>query len=230
VAAAHWRTGLASDHEPCTFRDRLDAQKKTIAASERDEARRSTFRLQILQHAAKQFVIVDESGYNLNLSPRYARAPRGQRAHAKLPRNVPVSTTVIAALSSTGMSASMLLEGATDHHVVEAYVKDVLIPTLRPGQVVVLDNLSAHKRAQIEPLLRAAGCDLWFLPPYSPDLAPIELAFAKIKQAVRRASARTRQALEAAIAHALTLISASDAQGFFAHCGFLTDPPNAQLI
>jgi len=79
----------------------------------------------------------------------------------------------------------MLLEGATDHHVVEAYVKDVLIPTLRPGQVVVLDNLSAHKRAKIEPLLRAVGCDLWFLPPYSPDLAPIELAFAKIKQAVR---------------------------------------------
>jgi transposase len=128
------------------------------------------------------------------------------------------------------MSASMLLEGATDHHVVEAYVKDVLIPTLRPGQVVVLDNLSAHKRAEIEPLLQAVGCELWFLPPYSPDLAPIELAFAKIKQAVRRASARTREALEVAIAHALSLITASDAQGFFAHCGFLTDPPDAQLI
>ena len=170
-------------------------------------------------------MIVDESGYNLNLTPRYARAPQGQRAHAKLPRNVPATTTVIAALTSTGMGASMLLEGATDHHVVEAYVKDVLIPTLRPGQVVVLDNLSAHKRAEIEPLLQVVGCELWFLPPYSPDLAPIELAFAKIKQAVRRAAARTREALEAAIAHALTLITASDAQGFFAHCGFLAEPP-----
>lgn len=175
-------------------------------------------------------MIVDESGYNLNLTPRYARAPRGQRAPAKLPRNLPVNTTVIAALTSTGMGATMLLEGATDHHVVEAYVKDVLIPTLLPGQVVVLDNLSAHKRAAIEPLLQAVGCELWFLPPYSPDLAPIELAFAKIKQAVRRASARTREALEAAIAHALTLITASDAQGFFAHCGFLTDTPSTQLI
>jgi transposase len=148
-------------------------------------------------------VIIDESGYNLNLAPRYARAPRGARAHVKVPRNVPANTTVIAALTSSGMSATMLLEGAADHHVVEAY---------------------------IEQLLAAVGCQLWFLPPYSPDLAPIELAFAKIKQAVRRAAARTSDALEAAIAHALTTITANDAQGFFAHCGFLTDPPGAQLI
>jgi transposase len=184
----------------------------------------------MLQHAASQFVIVDESGYNLNLSPRYARAPRGERAHAKVPRNVPANTTVIAALTTSGMSATMLVEGATDHHVVEAYIEQLLVPTLRPGQVVVLDNLSAHKRAEIEPLLAAVGCQLWFLPPYSVDLAPIEVAFAKLKQAVRRASARTSEALQAAIAQALSLITASDAQGFFAHCGFLTDPPNAQLI
>lgn len=175
-------------------------------------------------------MIVDERGYTLNLTPRYARAPRGARAHAKLPRNVPANTTVIAALTSSGMGATMLVEGATDHHVVEAYIEQVLVPTLHPGQVVVLDNLSAHKRAEIEPLLAAVGCELWFLPPYSPDLAPIELAFAKIKQAVRRTAARTSEALEAAIAHALTLITASDAQGFFAHCGFLTEPHNAQLI
>lgn len=184
----------------------------------------------MLQHAASRFVIVDESGYNLNLSPRYARAPRGARAHAKLPRNVPANTTVIAALSSTGMTAPMLVSGATDHHVVEAYVEHVLGPTLHVGQVVVLDNLSAHKRADLEPLLARYGCHVWFLPPYSPDLSPIELAFAKIKQAVRRAAARTSEALEAAIAQALGLITASDAQAFFAHCGFLTDPPNAQLI
>jgi transposase len=179
----------------------------------------------MLQYAASRFVIVDESGYNLNLTPRYARAPRGQRAPAKLPRNLPANTTVIAALTSTGMAATMLVSGATDHHVVEAYVEQVLGPTLRPGQVLVLDNLSAHKRADLEPLLARYGCELWFLPPYSPDLSPIELAFAKIKQAVRRAAARTREALEVAIAQALSLITASDAQGFFAHCGFLTDPP-----
>jgi len=184
----------------------------------------------MLQHAASRFVIVDESGYNLNLTPRYARAPRGERAQAKLPRNLPTNTTVIAALTSTGMGATMLVSGATDHHVVEAYVEHVLGPTLRPGQVVVLDNLSAHKRADLEPLLARYGCQVWFLPPYSPDLSPIELAFAKIKQAVRRAAARTSEALEAAIAQALTLITTSDAQNFFAHCGFLTDPPSAQPI
>jgi transposase len=208
----------------------LDAQKKSIAASERDEGRRCGFRLQMLQHAAARFVIVDESGYNLNLTPLYARAPRGERAHAKLPRNVPANTTVIAALSTTGMGATMLVSGATDHHVVEAYVEHVLGPTLRSGQVVVLDNLSAHKRAALEPLLARYGCEVWFLPPYSPDLSPIELAFAKIKQAVRRAAARTRETLEAAIGQALTSVTASDAQAFFAHCGFLTDPPNAQMI
>jgi len=184
----------------------------------------------MLQYAASRFVIVDESGYNLNLTPRYARAPRGERAHAKLPRNVPANTTVIAALTSTGMTATMLLSGAADHHVVEAYVEHVLGPTLRPGQVVVLDNLSAHKRANLEPLLARYGCQVWFLPPYSPDLSPIELAFAKIKQAVRRAAARTSEALQAAIAQALSLITTSDAQGSFAHCGFLTDPPSDQLI
>src|SRR5262245_6467605 len=104
-------------------------------------------------------------------------------------------------------------------------VEHVLAPTLRPGQVVVLDNLSAHKRADLEPLLARYGCQVWFLPPYSPDLSPIELAFATIKQAVRRAAARTGEALEAAIAQALSLITESDAQGFFAHCGFLTDLP-----
>src|SRR5215207_9366759 len=151
VAATHRRAPVAVHHEPRTCHDWLDTQKKTIAASERDEAQRCTFRLQILQHAAKQFVIVDESGYNLNLTPRYARAPRGTPAQAKVPRNVPANTTVIAALTSSGMSATMLVEGATDHHVVEAYVKEVLVPTLHAGQVVVLDNLRAHKRAEIEP-------------------------------------------------------------------------------
>ena len=184
----------------------------------------------MLQYAASRFVIVNESGYNLNLTPRYARAPRGERAQAKLPRNVPANTTVSAALTSTGMTATMLVSGATVDDVVEAYVEDVLGRSLRRGEVVVLDNLSAHKRADLEPLLARYGCAVWFLPPYSPDLSPIELAFAKIKQAVRRAATRTGEALEAAIAQTLSLITASDAQGFFAHCGFLTDPPSAQLI
>ena len=170
-------------------------------------------------------MIVDESGYNLNLTTPYGRAPRGERAYGQVPRNTPATTTLIAALTTTGMRAPMLLSGATDHQVVEAYVEQVLAPTLQEGQVVLLDNLSAHKRARLEPLLAERGCQLWFLPAYSPDLAPIELAFAKIKQAVRHASARSSAALEAAITNALELITSSDAQGFFAHCGYLADPP-----
>ena len=174
----------------------------------------------MLQYAASRFVIVDESGYNLNLTPRYARAPRGERAHAKLPRNVPANTTVIAALTSTGMTATMLLSGATDHHVVEAYVEHVLGPTLRPGQVVVLDNLSAHKRADLEPLLARYGCQVWFLPPYSPDLSPIELAFAKIKHWMRAAQKRTVEETWRHIGHLAATIEPAECANYFASAGY----------
>ncbi len=223
MAGARRHPPQSRHHEPCIGTHRLDTKKKTLTASERDEGLRCGFRLRILQHAASRFVIVDESGYNLNLTPLYARAPHGERAYAQGDRNTPTTTTLIAALTTTDMRAPMLLSGATDHHVVEASVEQVLAPTVQEGQVIVLDNLSAHKRARLEPVLAERGCQLWFLPAYSPDLAPIELACAKIKQAVRRAAARTGTALEAAIADALELITANDAQGFFAHCGYLTD-------
>jgi len=166
-------------------------------------------------------VIVDEFGSNLNLTPRYARAPRGVRAVGRVPRNTPANTTVIASLSLEGMGPSLLLSGATDGLAFEAYVEQVLAPTLRSGQIVVMDNLSAHLSTQVQALIAARGCELWFLPSYSPDLSPIEMAIAKIKEGLRRKGARDEQTLESAIMDTLPTVSAADAQGFFTACGYL---------
>jgi transposase len=165
-------------------------------------------------------VIVDECGSNSNLTPRYARAPKGKRAYGSTPRNTEKNTTLIASMTTAGMGPAMLLDGSTDTAAFEAYVEHVLLPALSPGKVVVIDNLSAHKSVRIRTLIQAQGCEVWFLPSYSPDLSPIEEAFSKLKTLLRRAEARTREALHAAIATALELITALDAQGYFIHCGY----------
>lgn len=165
-------------------------------------------------------MFVDESGTNIAMTPRYARAPRGERAYGTAPRNWGENVTLIAALTPAGLGPAMTLPGAVDARAFAAYVRQVLAPALRPGQTVVLDNLGAHKGAAIRRLLEERGCRLLFLPAYSPDLAPIELAFGKIKEALRRAGARTREGLEAAIAAALATITAQDAAAWFRHCGY----------
>jgi transposase len=154
------------------------------------------------------------------MTPRYARAPRGERARGRAPANRGGNLTLIAALSLDGMGAAMTLPGALDGAACEVYVRDVLAPTLRPGQLVMWDNVRPHQRASLRPLIEAAGCRLLFLPGYSPDFNPIEQAFAKLKEALRRAAARTREALEAAVAAALDAITAADAHGWFARCGY----------
>ncbi len=197
--------------------------KKDLGAAERDEQQRQVFRDQLTTRTAADFVIVDESGTNLNLTPRYARAPRGQRAYGQVPRNTPPNTTVIAALTTTGMGPAMTLRGATDTAAFEIYVTHFLAPSLRPGQIVVMDNLSAHKNRRVREIITARGCERWYLPSYSPDLSPIEEAFAKLKALVRRAKARTHEALENALALALDQITAADARGYFTHCGYQLD-------
>jgi transposase len=174
----------------------------------------------VTPRAAADFVIVDETGTNLNLTPRYARAPKGQRAHGHVPRNTPPNTTLIAALTTHGMGPAMVLEGATDTAAFVVYVEHFLVPTLHAGQVVVLENLSAHQHTRVRELVEASGCELWYLPAYSPDLSPIEEACAKLKHLLRHAAARTRAALIDAIATALERITPTDACGFFRDCGF----------
>jgi transposase len=198
----------------------LDAEKKSLVATERNEAQRQAFRTRIAQQPADAFVIVDETGSNLNLTPRYARAPRGRRAIGKVPRNTPPNTTLIAAMTTAGMAAAMVLDGATDTAAFLVYVEHFLVPTLRSGQIVVLDNLRAHHHSRVHELVEATGCTVWYLPAYSPDLSPIEEAFAKLKTLLRRAAARTKAALLDAITSALAHITAMDAHGFFKHCGY----------
>lgn len=212
--------GQRGDHESCHPSPRLDAKKKTLAATERSESARREWRIALADLDPSRFVFLDESSTNVRLTPTYARAPKGQRAHGTAPRNYGQNTTLVAALSPTGLQAPMTLLGALDSDAFAVYVREFLQPTLAPGTVVILDNLSVHHRTDIRALFDAADCQLIFLPPYSPDFNPIELVFSKLKTRLRRLAARTQAALEDAIAEALTTISAQDAAHCFRHCGY----------
>jgi transposase len=148
-----------------------------------------------------------------------AKGRAGQRKRAA--RVVGKNTTLIAALSLEGMGAALILEGSANTTAFELYVEQVLAPSLHAGQIVVMDNLQAHKSARARLAIEAKGCQLLFLPGYSPDLSSIEEAFSKLKTARLRAGVRTREALEEAIGQALLTITAQDAQGWFLHCGYL---------
>lgn len=169
---------------------------------------------------AKQMVFVDECGTHTSLGPLYAWAPRGKRSYSKGPRNRGKNTTLLACMTLEGMGPCLAVVGSTTREVFEAYVEQMLLPALKPGQVVVMDNLSAHKGNKVRKLIEAQGCELLFLPPYSPDLNPIEEAFSKIKGLLRRSEARTREALVEAMGRAICAVTARDALGFFEHCGY----------
>jgi transposase len=169
-----------------------------------------------------RLVFVDECGTHTSMTRRRARAPRGQRARGRVPRNRGPVTTLLTGLSLTGMTPAMTVEGGTDTAVFATFVRRILLPVLAPGQIVVVDNVGAHKPDRIRALIEAAGCLLVFLPAYSPDLSPVEEAFSKLKTLIRAAAARTRAALDAAIAAALAAVTAADAAGWFAHAGYLT--------
>ncbi len=169
---------------------------------------------------AGRLVFVDEMGSNVSLSLLYAWSRRGERAHAKAPRNWGKNVTLLASMGSEGVGPCLAVEGPTTREVFEAYLERVLAPTLGAGQVVVMDNLSAHKGGRVREILETRGCELLYLPPYSPDLNPIEQAFSKVKGLMRKAEARTRGALVEAMGRALDAVSAQDARGFFGHCGY----------
>ena len=170
---------------------------------------------------ARRLVFVDESGFHTSMTRLRARAPRGERAYGRVPRKRGKNQTLIASITLRGaMCESLSIEGATDSELFETYVERLLAPRLCEGQVVVLDGLGAHRTARVRDLIEERGAGLLFLPPYSPDLNPIEEAFSKIKSIVRKAGARTREALDEAIGEALSAVSPEDAAGWFAHCGY----------
>jgi len=169
----------------------------------------------------ERFVFVDECSSNTSLAPLYGWARKGERAHQKAPRNWGKNITLLSSIGKErGMGASLVVEGSTDGTVFETYLEEVLCPTLKRGQVVVMDNLSSHKGERVRELIEGEGCELVYLPPYSPDYNPIEQAFSKLKGYLREACARSQETLMEVIGLALSKITASDAEGFFEHCGY----------
>jgi transposase len=194
--------------------------KKKLTASERDEAERAGWRQAHADLKPTDLVFVDESGSNFALTLRYGWALRGQRAWGKAPIKRGQNTTLLAAMTHEGLLASMTVEGAANTEAFLTYLDQVLCPALRPGQVVVMDNLQVHKAEAVRQRIEACGCRRLFLPRYSPDFNPIEGAFSKLKTFLLRVQARTREGLEAAIGAGLQTITAQDARGWFAHCGY----------
>lgn len=199
----------------------MEQKKRSLGAVERDEFLRAAWRLVVAgQIDAERLVFVDEMGTNVSLSQLYAWSRKGERAFGSAPRNWGNNVTLLASITREGLGPCLAVEGATTREVFEAYLERVLAPTLVPGQVVVMDNLSAHKGERVRELIEQRGCELLYLPPYSPDFNPIEQAFSKVKGLMRAAEARTREALIEAMGVALTAVSARDARGFFGHCGY----------
>jgi transposase len=172
----------------------------------------------------EQLIFVDETGSHIDMARAYGWAPRGQRAYAAKPRNRGQALTLIGALGVNGLVATMTVTGGTDGEVFRSYVEQVLVPQLRAGTVVLMDNLKAHKVPGIREAIEAAHATLRYLPSYSPDLSPIELCWSKVKTILRTRAARTREALDLAWTDALALVTSCDARHWFAHCGYCTEP------
>jgi transposase len=168
----------------------------------------------------QRLIFIDEAAAKTNMTRTRGRAPRGQRVIERVPHGHWQTTTMIAAIRTSGACAPAVVTGATDGDVFRSYVQHVLVPELRPGDVVVLDNLQAHKAAGVQQMIESAGAMLLYLPPYSPDYNPIENMWSKVKQHLRSIAARTYEALLKAIADALATVTPSDCRGFFRHCGY----------
>jgi transposase len=206
----------------------MEPKKRSVGASERDEFLRAAWRAMVADITqAERFVFVEECWTNISLRPLYAWSPKGERAHCSAPRNWGKNITLLSSMTLSGMGPSLAVEGATTRALFEAYVEKALAPSLHPGQVVVMDNLTAHKGEGVRELIEKRGCELVFLPPYSPDFNPIEQAFSKVKGMLRGAEARTREALIEAMGRALCAVTATDVPGFFGHCGYRA---TAQLL
>ena len=175
----------------------------------------------------ERLVFVDEMGVHTSLSSLYGYSRKGERVRLEVPRNGGKNTTLLASITLGGMGETMAVEGSTDQEVFEAYVEHALAPALGAGQIVIMDNLPAHKPARVRELIERGGCELAYLPAYSPDFNPIEEAFSKIKGMLRQAGVRTKDAFVEVLGEALSAVSAQDARGYFEHAGYC---PQAQLL
>ena len=183
------------------------------------QARRQEYQAEVQAVAAVDLVFIDEAGATTTMTRTHGRAPAGERVVEAVPHGHWQVTTMIGAMGLSGPVAGLILEGATDGEAFATFVEQVLVPELKPGGWVVMDNLSSHRSSRVRQAIEAAGCRLVFLPPYSPDLNPIEKMWSKVKKLLRDAGRRTKEGLWEAIGWAWQQISPSDCQGFFASCG-----------
>ncbi len=167
-----------------------------------------------------RFVFLDETGTSTNMTRRYGRCPRGQRLVAATPWGHWKTTTFVAGLRENGIIAPLVLDGPMTGEIFRAYVEQMLVPSLAPGDAVVMDNLAAHKVAGVREAIQAAGASLLYLPPYSPDLNPIEQVFAKLKALLRKTAARTKEALWAAIGQLLDSFEPHECKNYLRNCGY----------
>jgi transposase len=200
-------------------------EKKSRRASERDETKRAAWRERTTGIEPDRFVWVDETGSNLGMARTHSRAPRGERAFGDVPQRRGPNRTLITALTLAGFGPGLLLDEAIDRTTFDGYIVHRLAPTLTPGQIVVVDNLKVHYSDRARAAIEAQGAHLWYLPPYSPDLNPIEEAFSKVKAFLRSAAPRTPDDHSTAIWAALRTITPQDATGWFAHAGYLPARP-----
>ena len=194
-----------------------DEQRRTDVAADRRQWRQT-----LPLHDANQYIFVDETGVTTDLLRRYARSPRGTRATDHTPCSHWQTHTVVAALRPTELTATAVFDGPMDSVTFRAYVEQVLVPTLRPGDVVVLDNLVLHKQPEVRAAIEQAGAHLRFLPPYSPDFNPIEQAFAKLKAFMRTHRPRTFDQVCDLMRTALGLFLPDECANYVRHCGYRT--------
>jgi transposase len=220
MGSGHRSEGEHIDDESCHQASQVDEKKKVLQADERKEEDRKQWREKVKELDTSTFVFLDECGSNSALTRLYARAPRGKRAYGSAPRNRKKNVTLLASLSLSGMGEALIIEGAATAQLFEIYIERFLAPSLQQGQIVIMDNLSIHKSQKVQQLIEAQGCQVLFLPAYSPDFSPIEETFSKIKAYLRRVGARTHEALQEALASALLTVTPADAAGWFQHCGY----------
>jgi transposase len=204
---------------------RLTRKKKTLRAAEQDKKdlarKRAKWHRQAKQLDPERLVFIDESGANTSMTRLYGRAPVGERVYDSVPQGSWKTMTMVAALRSDTVTAPFMFEGATDTAAFGTYVEQVLVPQLRQGDVVVMDNLPTHKGLRIKKAIRAVGADVKFLPPYSPDFNPIEKLWSKIKAWLRKVGGRTTEAVYNGVAEALQAVVPSECRGYFASCGYM---------
>lgn len=202
----------------------MDTQKKTQVARERDRpdihAKREAFVAEQPKLDPSRLRFLEESGFRLGSPPHYGWAPRGEKTEGRSTQGSWKTMTMIGAIGLGGFCGFMTVDAATDTEVFRAFVRQQLIANLRPGDIVVMDNLSAHKDGEVRRLIQAAGAELLFLPPYSPEFNPIEKTWAKLKALIRRAETLTREAFDKAVAAAMSAISLADIHAWIRHAGY----------